>query len=211
MGLPYSYKSKFYFNTAKTFDSEFILTLLLSVLSNDNNFKDLKAQNNTLFFKSRKSLLNFFYNVELDINVKKNKIIIDYKINLLEVIIISIFLFVFIPFFSKLSLNGFFIFSVIIILIFYLANVIFMSHQLYQYINKSLIVNKIIDDIKISTEQQNWINNPDKCPACGCDINKDTLYCPDCGLKISQNPYTRPLNLSDKQNQKINYHFKEKK
>jgi len=128
MSLPYSYKNNFSFDTKKTFDKGFIKNLFFAILSNDNSFKDIKTNNDKLFFKSKKSLLNFFYQVELDINTEQKKIKIDYKINLIEVIVISIFLFVFIPFFSKFSLNGFFIFSVVIILIFYSANVIFMIH-----------------------------------------------------------------------------------
>jgi len=215
MSLPYSYKNSFTFNTKKTFDKDFVKNLFFAVLSNDNNFKEIKAKDDKLFFKSKKSLLNFFYQVELDVKPETDKIKIDYKINLVEVIVISIFLFVFIPFFSKFSLNGFFIFSVIIILVFYSANVMFMIHQLRQYFNNVLIANKIIDDIDLSSEQQDWINNPEKCPACGCNITENTLFCPDCGLKISQNPYTKPLDLSKPKiqntNQQINYHYKENK
>ena len=217
MSLPYSYKSKFVFNSNETFERKYLTDLFFSVLTNDDNFKDVKKHNDKLYFKSKKSLLNFFYQSEIDINTNANKIIVNYKLNLVEIIVISIFLFVFIPFFSKFSLNSFFIFSIIIILVFYTANVIFMAHQLYLFIKKLLITNKIVEEINLSGEQQDWINNPNKCPACGCDINENTIFCPDCGLKISQNPYTKPLDLSKKQNshqlhnQQINYHFKEKK
>ncbi len=215
MSLPYSYKNSFVFNTKKTFDKEFVKNLFFAVLSNDNSFKEVKNDNKKLFFKSKKSLLNFFYQVELDVKTEDNKIKVNYKINLVEVIIISIFLFVFIPFFSKFSLNSFFIFSVILIFVFYSANVMFMIHQLRQYFNNILITNKLTDEVKFSDEQQNWLNNPNKCPACGCDINENTIFCPDCGLKISQNPYTKPLDLSKpqstKENQQFNYHYKEKK
>jgi len=37
---------------------------------------------------------------------------------------------------------------------------------------------------KAPPEQEEWIENPDKCPACGHPLNTDDNECPDCGLNL---------------------------
>ena len=60
-------------------------------------------------------------------------------------------------------------------------------------------------------EQQEWMQNPNKCSACGASISANHIVCPNCGLKIKQNPYTKPLDLSQKNiGDDIKYHYKAK-
>lgn len=213
MSLPYSYKNNFTFSTINPIDDINIIQFLNHSFKTDNSFKDIKLIENKLQFKTKKTLLNYFYNVEIDIEKSEKKLQINYKLNLLELIIISIFLFVFIPFFSKFSINSFFLFAIIIVLIFYFGSLMFMIHQLRQYFRALLLKNNIISEVEINIEQEMWLNNPNKCPACGFDINSNSLFCPDCGIRLNQNQYSKPLDLSKKtdSNNTINYHYKENK
>ncbi|MBX9851186.1 MAG: hypothetical protein K2X86_05440 [Cytophagaceae bacterium] len=59
-----------------------------------------------------------------------------------------------------------------------------VAHRVFKIrIDKS--INQILSErVVISDQQKEWIDNPDKCPACGFEnvLNKNT--CPECGLTL---------------------------
>ena len=66
----------------------------------------------------------------------------------------------------------------------------------------------IISENELSEEQQLWLVNSNKCPACGNTITEYDLNCPDCGLMLKANKYSSSTDVSKYNDKTINYHYK---
>jgi ribosomal protein L37AE/L43A len=50
--------------------------------------------------------------------------------------------------------------------------------------------------VKKESDIEYWVKENDRnCPACGALVDNKALFCKECGLKIRQNAYSKPLNL----------------
>ena len=70
---------------------------------------------------------------------------------------------------------------------------------------------------ELNTEQQDWLNNPDRCPACGTWIESAEHFCADCGIRLPHDRVKRAAQRKKKnkssgflQQEGINYVYTKK-
>ena len=218
MAFPYSFSKQTIFNKDeyKGITAEMIRFGLLNAYANDEFIEENDC---CLVFKSNYSLVNFSYKISIAISENDTEVRLNTKFHLVELLKIIVLLVVFIALFSKFAFNHFLLFSGIFVAVFYLANVIFISSAYNSKLKKSLKFLGLHTDNDISAEQRKWLNSPELCSACGTKLNKNDLFCPECGLRIKQNPYTKDLDFNNTKSQKqttsqqndikINYQYKE--
>ncbi|MCD6366271.1 MAG: zinc-ribbon domain-containing protein, partial [Bacteroidales bacterium] len=103
----------------------------------------------------------------------------------------------------------------IIVLFFWGNATIFIRHLKKQFA-KTLGLQSFFEENlgaeNFSGEQTDWLNDPNKCPACGATIKENDLFCPECGLKLKQNRFTKDLDTTKYRQpaQNIVYHYKKK-
>jgi hypothetical protein len=118
--------------------------------------------------------------------------------------------------FSTFNFVEYFLFSLVVIVLFFWGNAtIFIRHLKKQFagiLGLQSFFEENLGAEDFSGEQIRWLNDPEKCPACGATIKEIDLFCPECGLKLKQNRFTKDLDTAKyveiKQN--IVYHYKKK-
>ena len=208
MSLPYSYKSKVEIPESEELDVVHASDLCEDYLRT-KDLEEFRKEKGIIYFTSDHSLVNFKYPVE--IKIEKNELItIDYEIHLMQLIKITIALIVFIAFFSSFGMSGFLWFSFIFSVVFFVINLMFADSYVQKLIKSShlyLSLNPLAED-GFSDEQKEWINDKNRCSACGTEINEYDVNCPDCGLKLKQSKYTIPLDVTKYQEKRFKYHYK---
>ena len=104
-------------------------------------------------------------------------------------------------------------FSGIFVIVFYLANIIYLNYSLTKIFQSLDTKSKELTktEYDLNEQQQKWINNPAKCSACGEDITEYDTFCPECGIKLSGKRKKPIWNLTKYDNYRFKYFFKEKK
>jgi len=170
--------------------------------------EDLQVENQKISFRTKNSLLRFSYPVEFETHFDK-KLRINYRFGLEELSKIAIVIVVFSAFFSKFSLSNFFLFLLIVMATLFAFNIIFMVSVLRRDMAKAL---PLLENESLTDENyQDWQNDPHKCPACGYEITEFDLHCPDCGIKLKQNRFSVPMDVSAFQDKTIRFHYKKDK
>ncbi len=214
MAFPYTYKNIVEL-TGENFKNkitgiEFVTNLLVQKIKKQE-IKELEHNNNNISFKSNSSLFGIIYKIKINVFEANGDINIEYEILLDVLLKITLFAVIFIAFFSFISVSKFLIFAGLFIILFYSINLLFINSYILKFIND--IIGKNLFDFDnsetLSNEQKEWINNPDKCPACGYYIDVFDLYCPDCGLKVKKNKFAIPLDTTKYHDKTIKYHYKE--
>ena len=137
---------------------------------------------------------------------------IEYKVYLDQLIKIILIVIIFSALFSYTSLNYFFWFASLFSFLFYFLNALIIN----SYVQSSFL--KILENSQLyisekeilSEEQQIWLNDKNRCPACGFFLSDIDLICPECGLHLKRSRHTIPLDTSKYQNKPIKYHYKKK-
>ena len=173
---------------------------------------DFKFNKNTIHFNLKKSILNFKYSAKFKIIEDKHQLKIEYEFSLIQVFEISLFVIIFAAFASNYSVYSLLTFSIIFLLIFYPVNIFFISNALRKLIKSSYLSLFPKNKGDYSSEQQEWINNPNKCPACGAYMNEYTSKCPNCGLTLKHGKRIKShTNQSKFKKAEIKYHYKKTK
>lgn len=208
MSFPITYKKNIYFEFSKDVGIDQIINALIKQLKAENA-TEITIKNNTIDFKLKKSIFNFQYPASFKITEDKNRIKITYEFSLVQVFEISLIVIFFAALASKFSVYSLLKFSIIFLLIFYPVNIFFIGNALKKIAKSSY--QSLLPENKsdYSQEQQNWINDPNRCPACGAYINEYTSKCPNCGLTLKHGKQIRSkTNQSINKNIKIKYHYK---
>ena len=210
MALPYNFEKKYTFlqEDYPQINANYLRTAIYNVFAAD---KYIEETNEKITFSSNNTLINFRFLFDIFIE-HTGELKLRIVINLVDLLKITLFLLVFIALFSKFAFHNYLLFAGIFILVFYFANVIFISSYINRKVDKALAMMGYNQEEVFKPEQQEWLQNPNKCSACGCQITENHIICPSCGLKIKQNPYTKPLDLSPKKSESgVKYHYREKK
>ena len=85
-----------------------------------------------------------------------------------------------------------------------------MKYNLKKLIKEAIEFSTESKKTDFTHEQQNWLLDKDKCPACGHEITIYDKICPDCGIKIRNTAPEKPYNTSGDYNS-IKYHIKKLK
>jgi|SRR5690554_1269544 hypothetical protein len=102
---------------------------------------------------------------------------------------VSIFVVLFAAVFSAFSVYFFLWFSGIFIVVFYLIHHLFFSGLSSRIVNH-ITVHDVLED-GMTAQQQEWMNNPHVCSACGTSISKYDSHCSECGLFITKQNFPR--------------------
>ena len=154
----------------------------------------------TLQVKNLKTSFGLPYSIQYLVKEDGNNISVTYKINSQLFIPVTICLVIVCAFFSKFAFSGFLKFSSIIVLMF---------HLVYLMQTRSIAVRFLEnidseDNIGVSFEdQKRWMNDPDRCPACGNQMNKYQWICDDCGLMVREKKHINRFSSTS-----TNYNFK---
>lgn len=211
MALPYTFNGKIEIPGAENYTAEDVCDILHNELINNELVRELKCEDLKIEFIYR-SLFNIKYPVEVTINKKEPSTLI-YEAKLMKLTQLSIVLIVFIAFFSSFGISGFLWFSAIFTFIFFSLNVLFIESGIQNLI-KSTNFYKTLNpgtEGEFSEEQQKWLNDTNKCPACGENLIEYDVNCPECGLKLPRKPIAKPFDVSKYEDKRLNYFYKHKK
>ncbi|OQA95835.1 MAG: hypothetical protein BWY22_01995 [Bacteroidetes bacterium ADurb.Bin217] len=124
------------------------------------------------------------HNLTINSNVEQRKFIQFLLFFILASALFSAFSVLFFLWFTGISL-------LVFIIIRYLYFRFFISGVI------DFIMVRESTDEEISAMQQQWIENPNVCPACGTDINEYSQYCSECGLFIRHQPQISRFSVSE--------------
>lgn len=215
MPFPYSYSDKLIL----TLKPKFIDVSNLQVLSNidyyfqsDKKTIDTYSDKKQTHYTSIAPIFNFKYSYYFNVNKSNDDITVHYTVNLEKLLTIILVAIILTAFFSFVSVKYFLILSAIFSFGLYSIFYLIINNSIQQKIKNSL-TNIIIEENSyenISEEQRNWINDKNKCSACGNYLEDFDLHCTECGIKLNRNRYSIPLNTSRYNEKEINFHFKKK-
>jgi len=151
-----------------------------------------------------------FLKIPFQINIEVTNSEISYSVHLDYLIKIILAVIIFSALFSYTSLSFFFWFSSLFSVIFYTLNILIINGFVNSYILKILKKYNLISSEKEiwTKEQEQWLNDKNRCPACGQYLSDIDLICPECGLHLRRNKHTIPLDISKYKNEPIKYHYK---
>ncbi len=159
-------------------------------------------------FKANSPFLKIPFSLEYEINSDK----INYKLHLDSLLKIILIVIIFTAFFLYASLNVYLWFALLFTVFFYALNIMIINGYIHSIFLKILKDNNVpINEIEsLSEEQKTWMNDKNRCPACGHLLSDIDLICPECGLHMKRNRYTTPSDTSKYQNTSIKYHYRKK-
>jgi prepilin-type processing-associated H-X9-DG protein len=210
MPLPYSYKNKVEIPDSEGVDVFYATNAYAEYIDN-MGFENFEFDDGIISFIADYSFVNFKYKV--DLHIKKDELItVGYEIHLIQLIKITLAIVVFIAFFSGFGMSGFLWFSFIFASVFFFVNILFADTHVQKIIKSTplyLHLNPPAED-GYTEEQKKWLTDTNRCPACGEEINIYDVNCPECGLKLTQNQYTIPLDVTKYKEKRFKYHYKKK-
>jgi len=208
MALPYSYRFIFPSKAKEIhFHSEEEVIQIL------NNAFYRFSEKNENEYKIPSPFLGIIFRVRYKI-ISASPLKIETTIFFQSLINISLIFTLIAALFSTFNFVEYFLFSLAIILLFFWGNAaIFIRHLKKQIINALGLQSFFEEHLgaeDFSEEQTDWLNDPNKCPACGTLVSEKDLFCPGCGLKLKQNRFTKDLDIEKYQEnrQNIVYHYK---
>lgn len=208
MSFPSTYKNKFILTTDKTNNFSELNTIFFQEISIMGTVENPIIENKSIKFDIL-SLFNIRYPVEMEITQQEN-IRINYEVKLQKLIQISIILVIFTAFFSSFGVSDFLWFSLVLVIAFYGINILFVDNAIKNLIKSSDLYKETQDDSddSMSNEQQQWMNDINKCPACGELLEIFGNTCPECGLKLPHPQIFKPYDVSKYRSKKIKYTYK---
>ncbi len=215
MAFPHTYKNKIELLNNKVKGNRLNSVIIKKLISNEiSSFspEEFLEKDKFITFTSISKLFRYEYKIKLYIEKKGNDYNIIYEIDLEKVLRIIIIGIILIAFFSFLSVKYFLISAGLYSLLFYILNVLIISTSVENLIKRAIGENNYTfnDSEVISPEQEQWIKDENRCPACGEFVTNIDLNCSECGLRIKRNRYSIPLDLSKHKEKKIKYHYKKK-
>ena len=206
MSFPYTYTDKIYFSRNKK-DINSIESLIVKNLLNKHSFSSADYDK-TDILKAHSPFLKIPFLFEFEINSGE----INYKIHLDQLLKIILIVIIFAALFSYASLSFFFWFASLFSVLFYILNIMIINSYIHSIISKILEKNKLSVSEKesLSEEQETWLNDKSRCPACGHYLSDIDLSCPECGLHLKRSRHTIPLDTSKYKNESVKYHYKKK-
>ena len=210
MPIPYSISYNFKYENDENWSQEAVFESIILAFQNVDS-KTYEIGENTLKFTEQTSIIRFQYPTEILVKANSQEIHIKINVKLVELLKIILIVTVLIAFISTFSVDNYLLFTFGFAVIFYILNIIFIHTYLKQKIQSTTFYrNMFPDSEEMTNTQEEWINNPNKCAACGYNIIDTDINCPECGIRLRANKYTKPLNISKYKDNSIRYHYKEK-
>ncbi len=206
MSFPYTYSDKISFSEKQQNPND-IKNSTERELINTYHFSP-SENNKSQLFKVNSPFLKIPFSFELSVNTTE----INYTIHLDQLLKIILIVIIFSALFSYASLGFFFWFASLFSVFFYILNIMIMNGYVRSVLSKILKTNKlsVTEQETFSKEQEEWMNDKNRCPACGYFLSDIDLVCPDCGLHLKRSRHTIPLDTSKYKNNPVKYHYKKK-
>lgn len=214
MALPFDYTNIIVSPQQEAFNkfsNEDLIDALIRKLPKEK-ITNLQKHATGLTFTSTHSLFNIKYDVSVEF-FRQPKLQVKYNLQLNNVILVTLGALMAAALFSKFTLSHFIWFSLIFTLIFYTINVWFIASAVKNQIKQLKAFADYDFDTaeKLSKEQQKWLADKEKCPACGEQVTEYHINCPECGLKLPGPRKSSPYNVSRFNFKEIRYDYKEDK
>jgi len=200
MSFPLTYKLKIAIDEAVSDDT---LNMLLNAHFHRNQDRTTKP------VKYKSSFLNYRYPIEWE-TAPHN---ISVTIHFTPVINTILIFFLLTALLSTISFVSFLVTAFSLSIAFYFVTYLIITRQIKEEVYFALGITSSREE-QFSEEQKEWLNDASRCPACGEHINDTHLFCPSCGLRLKQNRFTKPLEITpqkDTTTPKIRYHYTSKK
>ncbi len=216
MGFPYSYSKTLNFSTeefkTKEINKNEINSLIYKTLKKRKAFK-IETNKNIISFILKAPVLRFEYLTDIKITKANNQLDINYSVNFEKLLRIILILIILIAFFSFVSIKYFLIISGLISILFYGIMFLSIDNLIENIIKESLdeILVPVNSAEKFTEEQLSWINDKNRCSACGEILFEYNLHCPECGIKLKRNKYSIPFDSSKYQDKEVKYYLKKDK
>ncbi len=206
MSFPYTYSDKIYFYDNKKSLSS-IESLIVKKLLRTHSFTSADSDKIDIL-KAHSPFLKIPFLFEFEIISGE----INYTIHLDQLLKIILIVIIFAALFSYASLSFFFWFASLFSIFFYILNIMIINSYIHSVISNILEKNKLSVSEKesLSKEQETWLNDKNRCPACGYYLSDIDLSCPECGLHLKRSRHTIPLDTSKYKNESVKYHYKKK-
>lgn len=177
--------------------------------------KNVGYQSEDNSFLCTHSLFSIPFKFDVESEINESGLIIKYQLHLQNLVNGIIVILLLSAFISKFEFGTFLWFSFFISVAFYQLSLLIINTGIRKQINKILNPYK---KVKEESDIEYWVKENDRnCPACGEKLDNQALFCKECGLKVRQNAYSKPLNLNqDKETDskggvEYKYEYKEKK
>jgi len=145
-------------------------------------------------FLSSHSLFNIPFRFDVDIELNSQVLLIKYRLYLQNLMNVIIAILLVLAFISKFEFGTFLWVSFVIGIVFYQLSLLIINTGIKKQFNRILSAYK---KVKEESDIEYWVKENDRnCPACGALLDNQTLFCKECGLKIRQNAYSKPLNIN---------------
>jgi len=215
MAFPYTYKKRLDFVLDEKHYDVNISKLKLFIskfIERKKSVKSIKNFKEKISFISTVPILNFEYSTDIFIKKFSDDLEISYEVNLEKLLTIVIIVVVLTAFFSFVSVKYFLILAGVLSLVLYGVFYLVIDNTIQNFIKRSVedIVVSESNVEKISNEQVLWINDENRCSACGNYLSEIDLHCSECGIKLKRSRYTIPLDVSKYKDKQVSYHFKKK-
>jgi len=151
--------------------------------------------NEYLEFKSSNPIFFFNYTSQFKINKNLNQSI-EFSFTLIELFKVLILLIVFTAFFSQYNFQQYLEVIAIFTVLFISINIWIMKSMTRKLIIQAIEYSVDGGEKDFSKEQEEWILDENKCPACGYEISIYHKICPDCGIKLRNTVPKKPYDSS---------------
>lgn len=203
MGLPYTYRT--FFETDIT-DKKFFIKL--RKIKEPEQFDNIFYENGVYKLDFKPQLFGTKNSLKLEF--KNYSTGFYYEFSLEGLIKISILIISISAFIIK-DLVNLFIFNSIFILISYVLVIFHTKNYLENIFN--LITKEDLIAEEMSPQQISWLNESNKCPACGADLSEYDSFCQECELNLKSWRKTKkqPVSRTGFENYKIKYNYYQEK
>lgn len=168
MSLPQSYSSSILYDL-DDFQPHFVSKLHAE--------PGIEQKDESLIFNNEIFFIPFTTTFSIDIHNEKVKI--PYEIDAIPLIKLITALLLFAGLFSSFTASFFFYYGAIASLLIYIFGLLFVRSQFFGIIKKY----HVNIEETLSSEQMQWISNPNKCSACGDELLQYQSKCHSCGLQ----------------------------
>jgi hypothetical protein len=177
------------------------------------DYSEIKYDNTLLSTRTNLSLAGISYGLAMRVSETDFETKIHLESSLYSIIKVLLISIVLLSGISLLSVSVFCWIACSFIAIFYIGNVLVIQQN-----NKKLMTSlfgKIEYNFegseRLSVMQKKWMKNVTTCPACGNFVSEIEIYCSECGLRVKQNKYSIPLDITKFKDKNVVYHFRSKK
>ena len=210
MSFPNTYDGKVETEITSQFQNKLNLekiSLGFAYFFKEKTGNETKQHNNSIEIKNSNPLFFFSYTAKLKIEVNDNNISVNYSFSLIELFKVLIVLVIFAAFFSNYRADEYLIVIALFSIVFFVINLFLIKSNLQNLITEAIEFSTQNKKTDFTQEQQNWLLDKDKCPACGYEITIYDKICPDCGIKIRNTAPEKPYSISGDYDN-IKYHIK---